>query len=496
MNPRKAILWVFEGGVVLLFVIFAVLSRTQSGDSVAIAPIDPEALKMEIGEKEWFGVYFLDQKVGYAATTRSPLQDGGELVHTEAAYTMAAAGQIARSVLASSAILDDQKRLRQFDFFLSANPVRLAARGEFRGDRLVLEVFQAGEKQQIELPMAEAPQVGASMPAWVDSLETIREGEVHELPYFDPVSLTQRTITVRVDGTELLANGEEAYWFERDFGGVSTRSLMLSNGEMLREESAMGLTMKRETADEARSLPTNDNVVDVIALSAVPLDKNIGDARERQRMRLRVLGVEGSALLHDPPLQRIAGDEVHVEIPAVESLPELPVAAEEELLAEFTKTDAFLMSDHAEIQAKSREVLGEATTRTEAAARLSSWVYGALDKVPTLGIPNALEVLRVGQGDCNEHTALYVSIARAAGMPARIAAGVVYSDRIADEGAFFYHAWPEVYFGEAGWVPVDPTFDQFPADATHIKVVEGGLDKQIAIMGVMGRLGFELLKPE
>mgnify|MGYP001394270723 CR=1 FL=1 len=28
------------------------------------------------------------------------------------------------------------------------------------------------------------------------------------------------------------------------------------------------------------------------------------------------------------------------------------------------------------------------------------------------------------------------------------------------------------------------------------EVVEGGLDKQIAIMGVMGRLGFELLKPE
>ena len=100
------------------------------------------------------------------------------------------------------------------------------------------------------------------------------------------------------------------------------------------------------------------------------------------------------------------------------------MAAEEELLAEFTKTDAFLMSDHAEIQAKSREVLGEATTRTEAAARLSSWVYGALDKVPTLGIPNALEVLRVGQGDCNEHTALYVSLARAAGMPARIAAAI------------------------------------------------------------------------
>ena len=480
----------------LLFVAFAALSIGQSDDSVAISPIDPKALEMEIGEKEWFGVYFLDQKVGYAATSRSPLKDGGELVHTEAAYTMAAAGQIARSVLASSVLLDDQKRLSQFDFFLSAHPVRLAARGEYREKQLVLEVFQAGEKQQLELPMEVPPQVGASLPAWVDSLEFIREGEVHELPYFDPVSLSYRDITVRVDSTELLPNGEEAYWFERDFGGVTTRSLMLSNGELLREESAMGLAMKRETAEEARRLPTDDRVVDVIALSAVPLDKNIGDAREREEIRLRVLGIESSGLLHDPPLQSVVGDEVHVRVPSADSLPVLPLASEDLELEAFVKTGPFLMVDHAEIMAQSREILDGVTDRVSGAEALNTWVHGALKKVPTLGIPNALEVLRVGQGDCNEHTALYVALARASGIPARIAAGVVYSDRIAEEGAFFYHAWPEVHFGEAGWIPVDPTFGQFPADATHIKIVEGGLDKQIAIMGVMGRLGFELLKPQ
>ena len=125
---------------------------------------------------------------------------------------------------------------------------------------------------------------------------------------------------------------------------------------------------------------------------------------------------------------------------------------------------------------------------------LNEWVYSTLRKVPTVGIPNALEVLRVGQGDCNEHTALFVALARAGGIPTRTAAGVVYSDRVTGEGAFFYHAWPEVHFGTAGWVPVDPTFNQFPADATHVKVVDGGLDKQIAIMGVMGRMAFSLVK--
>jgi transglutaminase-like putative cysteine protease len=82
-------------------------------------------------------------------------------------------------------------------------------------------------------------------------------------------------------------------------------------------------------------------------------------------------------------------------------------------------------------------------------------------------------------------------------IPARIAAGVVYSDRVpgtAGLGAFYYHAWPEVRMApDQPWIPVDPTFGQFPADATHVKLVEGDLDRQIEIMAYMGRLGFKVL---
>ena len=77
-------------------------------------------------------------------------------------------------------------------------------------------------------------------------------------------------------------------------------------------------------------------------------------------------------------------------------------------------------------------------------------------------------------------------MARALGIPARIAVGLVYL-----RGAFYYHAWAEVWIGGAGgrglWLPVDPTLNQFPADATHIRLARGGLDKQAAILGLVGR---------
>ena len=58
-------------------------------------------------------------------------------------------------------------------------------------------------------------------------------------------------------------------------------------------------------------------------------------------------------------------------------------------------------------------------------------------------------------------------------------------------GGFYYHAWPEVYVEERGralWLPVDPTLNQFPADATHVRLARGGLDRQAVVLPLIGRL--------
>jgi transglutaminase-like putative cysteine protease len=198
---------------------------------------------------------------------------------------------------------------------------------------------------------------------------------------------------------------------------------------------------------------------------------------------------------HGPPYQTVEGAEVRVMSPLLAELPGgLPRAETDPRFADTLASTPFLPVAHPELREKAKELVGQEADRVVAARLLNDWVFNYVEKAPTIGVPNALEVLHTRQGDCNEHTALYVALARAAGIPARIAAGVVFSDRIGATGAFYYHAWPEIYLGSAGWVPVDPTFGQFPADATHVKLVEGDLDRQIEIMGVMGRLGFRLIE--
>jgi transglutaminase-like putative cysteine protease len=53
-------------------------------------------------------------------------------------------------------------------------------------------------------------------------------------------------------------------------------------------------------------------------------------------------------------------------------------------------------------------------------------------------------------------------------------------------GAFYYHAWNEVWIGQ--WAAVDATFGQFPADATHVKFLEGGPETHARLLGVVGRV--------
>jgi transglutaminase-like putative cysteine protease len=98
-----------------------------------------------------------------------------------------------------------------------------------------------------------------------------------------------------------------------------------------------------------------------------------------------------------------------------------------------------------------------------------------------------VQVLDAMSGDCNEHTVLYVAFARALGLPARTAAGLV-----SIRGRFYYHAWPEVWVG-GDWLALDPTLGQTPADASHLRFIVGGLARQVELVRLIGRLQLEVL---
>ena len=89
----------------------------------------------------------------------------------------------------------------------------------------------------------------------------------------------------------------------------------------------------------------------------------------------------------------------------------------------------FIQSEHPDIVQTARKIAAGSTDASVVARRLHEWVYRELDKDLTLSVPSALQVLEARQGDCNEHTVLYVALARALGLPARTAVGLVLRAR-------------------------------------------------------------------
>src|SRR4030042_5205723 len=103
-----------------------------------------------------------------------------------------------------------------------------------------------------------------------------------------------------------------------------------------------------------------------------------------------------------------------------------------------------------------------------------------IEKKPVISIPDALSVLENRSGDCNEHAILFAALARAAGIPARVEAGLVYL-----KGRFYYHAWNLAYVGR--WITVAALFNEIPADVTHIRLVNDAERNQLDLLPVIGR---------
>ncbi len=95
-------------------------------------------------------------------------------------------------------------------------------------------------------------------------------------------------------------------------------------------------------------------------------------------------------------------------------------------------------------------------------------------EVSYLGYGTAREALRTRSGDCTEFSVLLAALARNRGIPARIAVGLVYSDRFSGKkDVFSPHTWVQAWTG-AGWVSYDAGLGEF--DATHIALAVGDGD--------------------
>lgn len=113
------------------------------------------------------------------------------------------------------------------------------------------------------------------------------------------------------------------------------------------------------------------------------------------------------------------------------------------------------------------EAVGEATNPHEQAAALQAWFRSdggfeySLDPDPGTSTSHLLDFLTERIGYCEQYAATMAIMARALGIPARVAVGFTPGESM-DDGSHLVrahdaHAWPELYFQDFGWIRFEPT---------------------------------------
>ena len=448
------------------------------------------------------------QQVGFSSTTLDTLASS---IRVENVFVLdvAALGKLRRTTARSVATLSRALRLQSVDAIFDGDLGQFAAHARVLGDTILsVAIVSAGDSQMTRIPLEGPVTLPSLLPLRLAFGGELQSGRSYTARLFDPLLLTSRVVTVRVAAESTLVVSDSAdldsttmvwlpehfdtvraFRIDHDANGAPMRNWIDAQGRLVLASSDRtgdaGFAMERATFEIAYENFRRRDTARVVRNSVAPPPGDIvpvtalvaglrGEPTPRARMRLRL---NGDSILEIAQASALQAHASPYRLPSHDTA-----------VARWLAPEPLIQSRDPRIAAQARLIIGRERSPSRVAELLTGWVHRSLDRsLPAPGsAPSAVKVLQTRRGDCNEATTLFVALARSTGLPARTVAGLLYLN-----GRFYYHAWAEVYLSD--WIAVDPAFDQFPADAAHVRIATGGLARQVELIPLIGRLKLEVL---
>jgi len=484
---------------------------TPAGQTAAEPQADAAAQR-EI----WEITYILGSRVGYTQTTVTQVTHAGrKAVRIEAVdhLDVKRSGERIQPGSRVASLQTPEGRLLLFESEMQPGPAPMRTVGRVVGDRLEMETSTQGKKLTSSIPWSAdyggpfaAEESLRRQPMQPGGTRTVRAlvpgfNELAAVSMtakdYEPVKLPAGTYDLlRIDTELRFSNGQVLkgnMWADRQGDALKTRIAAL-NMEKVRATKALALE-KPQTVD-----------LDLLWDLAVKVERPLPDAHRTKRIRYRVRleGDDPAKVFVAGASQRVNSIDAHTaEVTVYAIRPGQhggnPDAPDDPPGEEDRQPNNLIQSDNAKIVAMARKAAGTQQDPWKVAVALEQYVNRLITKKDfSRAFATAAEVAENPAGDCTEHAVLLAALARARGIPARAAMGLVYMQ---GKHSFGYHMWDEVYV-DGRWVPIDATLGQGGIGAAHLELAHSSLKGASAyssflpVIQVIGRLKIEVLEVE
>ena len=446
----------------------------------------------EVSERDtWMNIFQNNRKIGFSHSTFSKQAMGYALVETfyMRINTM---GMVQDINLKTEGRLNADFTIASINFKINSGRFQYAVKGTLSNGVMTVITRSAGDSREMKIKLKEKPYMFAGILSAVTATRP-ESGDKFVFQIFDPGTMAQQPVHVEVIGQEqleLMGEQRQATKISMSLMGNTQLAWIDENGDVLKEKGLLGIQLERTNRQDALYGQALAASQDLTRTASVASNMPLKNVDQLQRLRLEIDGIPPNRLQLEGGRQIFEGNLLTIDKESLSGLPSVIHSADlGELEKVFLKPSPFIQSDHEKIQNLAQQILGPESSATplEKSQKLLAWVYENIEKRPVLSLPDALSTLDNRMGDCNEHAVLMAALARAAGIPCRIEAGLVYL-----KGRFYYHAWNLVYVGR--WITVDALFGQMPADVSHIRFTSGSQQQQIDIIGVIGKVQLRVIQ--
>jgi len=443
--------------------------------------------------ERWFGIYVNSERVGFYRQ-RIDKSDDGYRIEGNGSVRMKVMSFSKEASMRETYQVSKNLSLRSFEVEQTINGSSSHLIGTVSGSAIHIKSDANGKTTDKLLKFKGEVFPGPALNLY-PLMRTVAAGSSYKIIVFDPEEPKIKEVQITVLGEDKTTDGLPALKLRNNLYPFVNNDIWVDRqGNTLEESVREGLvTTKVELPKDLGSFISNwalakkDLIYDFSLVRVQPPIKDPG--------KLAGLAVEISDWNDALPLLQGGGQQTEKRgngrvVFKTGSLAQVssespPQKSEEWQLKPADKIE----SDAPEITAQAKLLAEGVKSQEELAKVLAAWTAERLrDTIDDGG--SAVESFKSKSGNCQTHARLYTALARAAGIPTRFVSGLVHL-----EGkGFLYHSWAESFIG-GRWVSVDPTYNQLPADPTHLKLLEGHRPEDMApIVAIIGRIKMTVLE--